>query len=145
MTDFITSPGPTQIITIGTQGPPGPPGPAGSGGTFSAIAGETITINTVVVLLSGLLYIADPSNSSHAGAVVGIAITSGDVDNSITVMQSGTISGLSDLSVDNIYYVGLDGSLSTDMVAAGATWFQGLGRPISTTALVLSLGPNVLL
>lgn len=141
-------PGPIDIVSVGAQGPAGPPGPPGpSGGALSAIASidlETLG-NAVVVLDSGELALADPTNVAHATLLLGVNVTTGLATTSVDYITEGEIIGLSGLSRGSLYFLGLNGTLSTSPEAAGATWLRALGNANSATSFVLDKQFPVLL
>ena len=141
-------PSPPDVVTVGIQGPqgiPGEPGPPAA--ALTAPAGvDLLTVGTVVVLTTdGTLIVADPTNSAHATLLLGINVSTGHITDSINYLTIGEITGLSGLSTGNLYFIGLDGSLSIDSQAEGATWLRALGNAQSSTSFILDKQPPVLL
>lgn len=128
-----------RVVTIGTQGPPGV-GQGASGGT--AIAGEVISADKVVILSGGKLYHADPTNIAHAGKVVGIASQSGAMGAPIMYQQAGEVPGGS-YTQDSFYFLGLNGALSTTQNASGAVFSQLIGYAKTTSVFVVQMGQPV--
>jgi hypothetical protein len=139
--NFITVPGIAEIITIGTQGPPGPPG---TGAFFQVIAGEDITAFTVVVIVNGLLYQADPTNAAYGPLVAGIATIGGIAGQSINVVQEGEIDGMTGLVTDARYYAGTNGALSTSPTVMSFAWRRSMGVAKSTTQFIILPAPSIL-
>jgi hypothetical protein len=116
------------------QGPPGPQGL--SAAQFLAECGVTISSGTVVVMVNGLLYPADPTNPDHAALVVGISTQAGAQGMMISVYSSGELTGES-LVQGSRYYVGLNGALTTTAIAPGATWAKCVGLAATSSTLVI--------
>lgn len=131
--NIVVLPGPTSVLSLGTQGPPGPPG---TGSSISGVCGANITKGIIVVLVDGLLYPADPTDSTVAGLYIGVATESGMTGQTITVAQLGMIT-LSGLTAGDRYFVGLLGNLSTNPIASGATWMRYIGTAQSNSSLIL--------
>lgn len=133
-TQIAVVPGPTKIVTLGIQGPAGPPG---AGSLIQQQCGTNIATGTVVISSGGLLYPADPTNLTHANAVVGVTTQAGITGQTINVAQGGEISLLG-INQDAQYFVGLNGILSTTKIAIGAVWFRyvGLGNVINSLLVV---------
>lgn len=129
-------------ITLIQQGPAGPPG-TGAGLTIEA--GTTITANTVVVMVNGLLYPADITNLTHAPRVIGMAIETIDAFNNCTVQQTGELDGFEGLTVGQRYYVGASGVLSSSPSIEESTWQKYIGSAKTATSLILTLAPSVIL
>lgn len=137
-------PGPVQVVSVGAQGPSGPPGPAGSGSTIDGICGADIAAGIACVLVDGLLYPADPTNSIQANLYVGISTESGLTTATITIAQLGSLT-TTGLTLGSRYFVGLSGALSTSPIASGAEWFRYVGTAQSSTELVLVNSVSVVL
>jgi hypothetical protein len=145
-------PGPIQILSVGAQGPTGPAGPPGPpAAALTAVAGvDLLTVGTVVVLTTdGTLIIADPTNIDHANLLLGMNISTGHMGDNINYLTVGEVTGLSDLSTGELYFVGLDGSLTaqSDLPVDGALWLRALGNAQSSTSFILDkqtpiLNPN---
>lgn len=108
---------------------------------LSGIAGETISAHKVLVLSSGVLLHADPTDTSHAGLIVGVSVSSGNIGEEIRYLQAGELSSGTFVSGAR-YYCGLDGALSTTPLAVGAAWRKSIGVAKSASVLVLSPGPT---
>lgn len=136
-----------RITTIGIQGltgPTGPIGPSGASALFEGTAGASILAFTAVVMVAGLLYPADPTDISHAGLVVGLAISSASVSDPVTVQVVGeVISGV--FPSNSRMYIGLAGVLSTSPSAIGAVWKKSIGLTKNVTTLVLSIQPTIII
>lgn len=131
---------PVAIISVGTQGPQGIQGPAGSGGgSSSATAGATIFSGRAVVIIDDLMYPADPTNTTHGAAVVGIANQSGIAGATLTYIGAGLISGLSSYTANLRYFIGLSGVLSTAAEAPGAVWTKLMGFSQTTTDFLVNM------
>lgn len=141
-------PGGTNVISLGIIGPPGPQGPAGPpAAALQAPAGSNLnTLGTVIVLnTSGELIPADPTNINHATLLLGMSISTGSIGDTIQYLTVGEIAGMTGLTTGQSYWLGLNGSLSTSYLAAGATWFRFLGNAQSTTSFILDKQPPVTL
>jgi len=137
-------------ISAGSQGLPGPPGPSGPpAAALTAPAGVDITnVGTVVVLTTdGTLIPADPTNAAHAVLLLGMNLSTGSTDETIQYITVGEIAGMTDLSVGELYFVGLAGSvvLQSDLPVIGATWTRALGNPQSSTSFILDKQTPVML
>lgn len=130
-----------EVTIAGTQGPQGPPGPSGSGGG-QASAGETISGHTLVVMINGLLYEADPTNAAHGPLVVGVASQSGTTGALINFTQVGVVTGGSFVQGQR-YFAGLNGVLSTSPQAPGAVWMKSIGLAEDSTDLIVNMGPTI--
>lgn len=140
-THIIVQPGIPEIVAIAEQGPPGPPG---TGSTIIATAGTTIALGTVLISTGGKVYPADPTNLAHASIVVGIALQSKTLNENINIAQLGQIT-LSGIVQDAQYFVGLNGILSTDIIAPSALWFRYIGLGESDNTLLVASSSSVLL
>jgi hypothetical protein len=135
----VSGTGEITVVTVGYQGPPG----TGTGGG-SETAGTSISADTAVVLIGGLLYPANPTNLAHAGKVIGVASQSGLVGATINYQFAGEVAGGS-WTQDSFYFVGLNGVLSTTPNASGAVWSQLIGYAKSSSVLVVNTGQPVAL
>jgi hypothetical protein len=140
-TSVIISPGPMQILDVGTQGPAGP---AGSGSEITGTCGITIAAGKACVLVDGLLYPADPTDVSQAGLYVGVSLTGGTMGQTITVAQLG-VATTSGLIAGDRYFVGPSGALSTNPIAVNATWMRYIGTAQSSSTLILVSSVSVTL
>jgi len=130
----------TPTITISGIGIQGPSGPPGTGGYSETTAGESISVYQVIVQgVDGKAYIADPTNASHAGKVLGVAIQSATSNNSLQYIATGTINGGS-WTPGTLYFIGLSGSLSSSPRAIGARWSQFIGTGKTSTSFNVGLG-----
>lgn len=139
---------PTQIIIQepGPKGDPGTPGTGGGGGstTETAIAGETISVYSAIVVIDGLAYKADPTNIEHVNRVVGVAIQSATSGNSINYRSIGDVSGGS-VNDNANYFVGANGQLSTLPVQENFVWHQRIGIGKTESVLAVLIGPAIIL
>lgn len=147
-TNIVTSLNPSVVVVegsspsitisgIGIQGPSGPPG---TGGYSEAIAGTSISVYQVIVQGNdGKAYVADPTNISHVGKVLGVAIQSATNNNSLQYVSTGTINGGS-WTPGTLYFVGVSGILSSSPIAVGARWSQFIGTGKSSTSFNVGLG-----
>lgn len=140
-----TSPSQVQLITQGVQGPAGPQGPAGTGAITSFTAGANISGDTAVVLIGGLLYEADPTNLSHAQAVVGVATQGGVTGATIQVATNGNIVSGGAWSVNQIYWIGLNGVLTNSPNISGAVWLKQVGIAQTSSQLLVEMQSTVIL
>jgi len=143
MTDtIITNDGTTEIITeasvINVV-------PAGGGSNESAPCGEIISGHLAVVMIAGLLYMANPTNPAHAGKVVGMAAQSGSqIGAVIEYVSLGDLGAFGTvLTQDDFYFVGLGGAPSTTQKAPGAVWWQYLGFAKDSATMHVDPGPAV--
>lgn len=132
------------IVSYGSPGPQGPAGPPGSGASSTIVAGETIPGHRVIVILNNLAYLADPTNTAHALATVGVVRDAATVGNSATYYLSGDLTGGA-FSANTDYFVGLGGILTSTPRASGASWMKRIGTAISSTTLVIEMDPTVLI
>jgi hypothetical protein len=143
-------PAPNVIINAGQQGLTGPPGPSGPpAAALVGSAGVNITeVGTVIVLTTaGTLIPADPTNPAHASLLLGMNLTIGLLTESIQYITVGEINGMSGLSIGELYFVGLAGSivLQSDLPVDGATWSRALGNPQSATSFILDKQTPIML
>lgn len=126
-------------LTMGVQGPPGPPG---DGSGSQALAGETISAYGVVVLIGGLVYKANYTDSSHGSLVAGIATNSADPGSSVNICHSGIVEG-GTFPADSLLYVGADGDLSATPLGVGATWKKRIGVSQGTDKIFIDMDPTI--
>ena len=89
--------------------------------------------------------IADPTNVTHASLLLGMTVTTGLMGDTVDYITEGEIIDLSGLSTGDLYFIGLNGTLSTSPMAGGATWARALGNANSTTSFILDKQFPVLL
>lgn len=137
------SPPQIEVLTF-AQGPSGPVGPQGAGGSSEglALAGVDIGVYTVVVLIDGFLYPADPTEEDHAGYVVGIAKQSVIAGAILRYQMLGEVQGGS-FTTGARYFVGLNGQPSMVEKAVGAKWRMSIGVGKSSDTLIYR--PDVLI
>lgn len=133
----------TSSVTISQVGTQGIPGPPGTGGYSEIEAGESISIYQVIVSgVDGRGYIADPTDLDDIGSVLGVAISSATIGNTVQYVSTGTITGGS-WTVGAKYFLGLNGSLSVTPRALGANWLQFIGVGKTATTFNIILGDPV--
>ncbi len=140
----IISPSSTQSVVVNSQGIQGPPGPPGTGGYSEGVASESISVYQILSSIGSSLSVADPTDMSHIGKVIGIAIQSVSGGATVRYVQTGTISGGSWIAGSR-YYLGLDGSLSTTPQAVGRVFQQFIGIATSMDTLVVNMSPPIIL
>jgi hypothetical protein len=102
-------------------------------------AKSTISALQAVAAEDGGIVPASASNLSHAGAVAGVAITSGTAGASIRVLTSGIIDDLSwAWTMGAPVFLGANGQL-TQTVDMGAEFTQQIGVPAETTRLIIRI------
>lgn len=122
---------PIRIRTVGTVGPMGPPGFGQQAVVGTAECGANVNFLTALVLISGLVYPADPTDSSHLGKVVGVSRQSALLGNDVEYVLAGEVPSAT-ATLDGEYYVGLGGALSQTQVAVGAVWTQAMGKGVDS-------------
>lgn len=139
----------TQAVVNGAgQGPPGPAGPQGLQGTnasvFSASAGVTISAQTAVALINGVVVPAQNTVLEQFGNVVGVSQNGGVPGTLINIQQSGEISLSSwAWTLNKPVYVGPNGPLTQTAPTSG--FLQIVGIPITPTSLSIGLQPPIIL
>lgn len=120
-----------RVSEVGFIGPPGPPGYGQAAVVGTAECGANVSFLTVLVLIGGLVYPADPTNAAHLGKVVGVSRQSALLGGDVEYVLSGEIISAT-ATLDGEYYVGLGGALSQTQVAVGASWTQAVGKGINS-------------
>ena len=135
--------GVTAVVAKVEQGLPGPPGPPGVGSTGSGTVGASnISSDMAIVLVSGLLVPADPTNIVHAGLPIYIATQAGTSGATITYAAAGDLAGGAWV-VGTRYYAGLNGFLSTTARAVGAVWAKSIGVGKTSGIIAVQMGPTI--
>lgn len=137
----------TQLLTIGTQGPQGPTGASGTGTTVhQALANQSIVNGSAVVLISGRLSLADPTNLAHGKAeIIGMAVSNGNTNDIINYILTGEVNSLTGLDITKLYYVGASGTITpTPPNPTSVAWARILGKPVSSTVFLLEMSRNIL-
>ncbi|BDP42943.1 hypothetical protein DAETH_29120 [Deinococcus aetherius] len=115
--------------------------PGERGGTFSASLAESASVYSVVVALGGALRVADPSDPTHAGRVVGLLTQSGAAGERVQVAVIGALPGWG--GPQGLLWVGADGQ-PRGSPSAGA-WRQVVAHSPEPGQIVVQLRPSVLL
>jgi len=120
----------------GTQGTQGNTGPTSPYGTVDAPGGPYVSIpaNKAVALKNGVLVLASNSDATRMPC---IGFYTGSSTNQVNI--SGQLTGLTGLSLNTKYYVGLDGDITTTEPTGSNTISQSVGKSFSTSSLMISL------
>jgi hypothetical protein len=118
-----------KVTGVGTQGPPG-----ASDQLEYATAGETISALKPVVIINGLAFLADSSNSSHRGFFAGVAVTAATIGHQVGIRNGGLLQDLSwnwDISKPWIFV----GQGVLTQTPPGSGWLQSIARVESTNVI----------
>lgn len=131
-TNVVVDSGATTVRTGGGMGVQGPPGVT-EGTTFNAPAGETIHGHRAVRIVDGELFHPNVFVADHADQVVGIALNSAAIGETVTVRTQGEIiAGFWSWSAGYVY-VGTDGQLTQSPATTG--WLLEVGRVKDSTSV----------
>jgi hypothetical protein len=136
-TSIIVEPVTTTVEVTGLagiRGPQGEPGPAGEG-VVSQVheAATNLSGHRAIRVVSGLAYVCDGSNASHAGRCIGIstgAVVAGD---DVNIQTSGLLTEPSWNWADGPVYVGASGVLTQSL--AGLAYIHQIGLAVSATQI----------
>jgi hypothetical protein len=130
------------VITAAVQGPPGPPGQTIS--TMIVVAAQTISGYSAVSAVSGQAIPADSSDVSHQGNLLGIAIGGALATAPVTVQFFGslTYNGWA-WTLNHPIFLGTNGALTQTPPTSG--YSQIIGRPITSTSMLVDIQPAVIL
>lgn len=106
--------------------------------------GETISGHMLIVSIGGLAYLADPTDLSHADAIIGVSKTAASAGGSIEYIAIGDLAAGS-FTQNQTYFAGLNGTLSTDPIAVGAAWMAKIGYAKTSSILNVQIDPSVIL
>lgn len=139
---------PTATTTVASaQGPAGPQGPAGIPGNTALVyvAGANLSGHQMVVISDdGTVVYASASIRNHFARVLGMTIGASSIGTSATIQNSGVVDFLGwGWTADAPVYLGLNGSLTQTPPAA--VFIQAIGTALSSSKLLLSLQPPILL
>lgn len=126
------------VSQVGVQGPAA----YVSGG--EGIAGEVVSVYQAVVFIGGLAYKADPTNAAHAGKVVGMAVNSATIGQTVKYVSNGEVLHGTWVS-GSLYHVGLSGNLSNTPKASGAAWQQLIGFAKTADSICINLASPIVL
>lgn len=105
---------------------------------FSLTAGEDISSYHAVVCVGGLAYNADASTLSHAGKVVGVAVTSALNGNPITIQTNGEADNAGfGFTAGSRVFLGNAGALVQS--PTGTAFEQQIGMALSDSRLLISM------
>lgn len=104
--------------------------------SFTLTAGETLGGDKVLELAAGTAILADHS-STPAGAVLGFSAGAAVQGELVTIRRSG-LAGISGLTADQRYYLGIAGGLTETPPATGLV--QAVGQAQSNSQLSIQLG-----
>jgi len=118
------------------------PVPAGGGsGTvnFDKPAAMDIPAFKAIAVIDDEAYIADNTNSTHVGAVVGVSLTGALLGGSITIAPfSEVANGAWSWANNNLVFFDNTGTLTQTKPVTGFS--QTIGSPLSATKLFVSVG-----
>lgn len=107
-------------------------------------AGETISGHMLLVSIDGLAYLADPTDLTHADAIIGVSKTAAGSGSAIEYIPFGDVAAGS-FTQNQTYFAGLNGTLSTSPIAVGAAWMAKVGYAKSSTVLNVQIDPSIIL
>ena len=131
--------------TPGAPGGPGPPGPVGPAGlaTIPFVAGEAIGSPRAVMLVSGLLFLFDPSVEAYAQRVIGVSQNSAIAGDVVQVVQTGSLSSAGSFIADSVYYAGAAGVLTLTPPSVGIS--VKIGVSVDTDTIIVDASDPVVL
>ncbi len=136
---------PTQVESDGgsSQGPPGPPGPPGPDNEIiSLLTGEIIPGQRAVVSIADAVFLFDPDNSAHVGAVVGISTESvTTIGTAIRVRVAGKMADSGWSWADGTVYATANGQLQLIPPSTGT--LQEVGTVLNNTNIVVDIEPPI--
>lgn len=95
------------------------------------IAGESILSYKFVVLINDKIYLADKDNINHLNKVTGLALQSGDADDTISVLLHGTANlNLWNLTLNSNYFIDNNGEISPTKPTTGFLQIIGYAQTI---------------
>jgi hypothetical protein len=104
----------------------------------SYTAGESIAaFKTVYMNTDGSIYIADTSDVTLMGKIIGITTESGTLGESINVTTVGIITEMSGLTTGSYYFFNSAGNLTTTVPTSGFT--QIMGNAVSATEFLVNM------
>lgn len=104
---------------------------------LNGAAAGSVSVFTAVIMDGGTFEAADPLNATHAGRVVGVAMTSA-TNGPIVVLAKGELQGGS-FEAGARYYVGANGSLAVAPLVNGAAWSQAIGIGKNNGTLIVDI------
>ena len=107
---------------------------------LSFTAGQTMSsAGTVVYLSAGSIYKADATDSTKVG-IVGVTAAPVTSSNSVQVLTSGVLGGLSALTAGALYYVDptTPGAITASIPTTPGQWVIPVGTALSTTTLEIN-------
>lgn len=114
----------------------------GTGGATSSvklIAGEALSANDLVYQdkVNGKVYKAS-NNDDNKVNVLGFARKAALVDATVEIVIGGVLKGFTGLSVGTLYYLGLNGAITTTAPSTNGLWVVSVGMAVSATELVIN-------
>lgn len=132
----------------GATGPQGVQGIPGIGSEASIVAkpaGETIAKYRVLLLLSGVAYLANPSNTAHSHDVYGVALTDSTYGDSVDIRVAGEIvNPLWSWNVNLPIFLG-SGGILTQSVPAAPGFSMIVGFAATTQSMIVRLREPIIL
>lgn len=137
--------GVTRIITAAEQGPAGPPGPAVPAATPSFVAATGLIAFKVVALTAdGRIVHADNTIADHAGAVLGLVLSSPAPDTTAAVQQTGEVTNPGwNWQPGQTLFLGTEGALITAPPAAPAVFSQPVALAIASDKVIVDIGLSI--
>jgi len=130
-------------ITVSSLGEKGLKGDAGTVETYIYPAGENLSSGRAVIKQAGKLYYYNPNDLTQAGKNIGITITSGLVNQNVSVRYSGSITDSAfAFDSDMPLFVGASGQIFSS-VQNVSTIVQA-GVSLSTNTLIINFQSPIL-
>ena len=126
------------IVQAFPAGLKGDKGDAADGIVTTTPIGESFSGHTVIASLGTGLVIADNTNVSHIGKVIGITSGSSTSGMPLTLTTSGgTLNGFTGLSTGSVYFLSTGGTITNSTPTVG--FIQQVGIALSTTELNINI------
>lgn len=114
----------------------------GTGGATSSvklIAGEALSANDLVYQskVDGKVYKASNDDDDKVD-VLGFARKAALINASVEIVTGGVLKGFTGLSVGTLYYLGLNGAITTTAPSTNGSWVVSVGMAVSATELVIN-------
>ncbi len=104
---------------------------------LTLIAGEIINGDRLLVNISGLAYMFDPSDAAHYRKAVGISKTSATLGNPVEIITNEQIATGLSLTSGDAYFGGSTGTLTNTAPATGISQFIGVA--LTSTNLLINI------
>ena len=118
--------------------------PGAASTAFTLVAGENVSSGRAVISEGGEAFYFQPSNTAHAGRMVGITTTSATTGGNVQVQPVGIVSDASLSFAENkTLWVGADGEI-TDTINAGWSIIQRAGSSLESDKMSIDFSLTVL-